>query len=72
MTEMEDLYRGMTVNERLFAAGLLSNFDEEVCSGNRKRMIDLLDRVGLARQSAWIVDSILSHPTRTGRMGFEF
>ena len=72
MTEMEELYRGMTVNERLFAAGLLSDFDEWVGSGNRKKMIELLDRVGLARQSAWIVDSILSHPTRSGRMTFEF
>jgi hypothetical protein len=72
MTEMEDLYRGMSVNERLFAAGLLSDFDDEVRSGNRKRMIELLDRVHLARQSAWIVDSILSHPTRSGRMSFGF
>ena len=72
MMEIEERYRGMTVNARLFAAGLLTDFDNEVCSGNRKRMIALLDRVGLARQSAWIVDSILSHPTRTGRMGFEF
>ena len=72
MIEIEERYSGMTVNERLFAAGLLSDFDEEACSGNRKKMIDLLDRVGLARQSAWIVDSILSHPTRSGRMGFEF
>ena len=45
MIEMEERYRGMTVNARLFAAGLLGDFDEEVCSGNRKKMIDLLDRV---------------------------
>ena len=70
MNTVEDQYRGMSMKDRLFSAGLLNDFDEEVGSGNRKKMIELLDRVGLASQSVWIADSILSHPTKAGWIGF--
>jgi hypothetical protein len=70
MNKLEDQYRGMSMKDRLFSAGLLNDFDKEVGSGNRKKMIELLGRVGLASQSVWIADSILSHPTKAGWIGF--
>jgi hypothetical protein len=36
---------GMTVNERLCALGLMSDFDSAVSSGDTKRMRSLLERV---------------------------
>jgi hypothetical protein len=57
---------GMTVNERLFAANLLETFNAAARSGKRAEMIDLLGRVELADQAAWIADQILAHPDRYG------
>jgi len=41
-------YSGMTVNERLFAAGLLDAWDAAVNARNRNRMIEVLLEVDLA------------------------
>jgi hypothetical protein len=59
-------YSGMTTNERLFAAGLMDEFDQSVLGGDRKAMIRLLTAVDLGDQAARIADTILSHPTRYG------
>jgi hypothetical protein len=64
----DDVYSGMTVNERLFAAGLLNEFDAAVRDGIRSEMIELLGRVELGDEAADIVDKIMAHPTRYGRI----
>jgi len=46
MPEQVD-YSGMTVNERLFSAGILKAWDAAAESRNRKRMVELLSWVGL-------------------------
>jgi hypothetical protein len=67
--EREQQFTGMTVNERLFAAGLPDSFDSAVRSGERKKMIDLLMNVGLEPEAAVrTADAILADPTRFGRL----
>ena len=46
------LYAAMTVNERLFSAGLLEAWDEAVKQRDRARMIALLMSVELAAEQA--------------------
>jgi hypothetical protein len=60
-------YAGMTVNERLFAAGILNDWDAAATSRNRERMIELLGRVELADQAEQIVNTVLANP---GLYGF--
>ena len=55
-------YSGMTVNERLFAAGLLDAWDEAVRGRNRSRMIEVLLEVGLAHDAEPISDAVLANP----------
>jgi hypothetical protein len=50
---------GMTVNERLFERGLVTEWDAAVSRRDREAMIKLLDQVELADQAAWIADSKL-------------
>jgi RNAse (barnase) inhibitor barstar len=59
-------YSGMTVNERLSSAGIMADWDAAAKSRNRKRMIALLCRVGLADQAEQIADAILSNPKGYG------
>ncbi len=62
-------YSGMTINERLFSAGLLHEFDAETRLGNRTAMITILRRVDLSeREAAVTVDTILADPSRYGLM----
>ena len=67
--EAESSYDGMTINERLFVAGVLDQFDAAVRLGDRDKMIELLETVRIdsagARRTA---DTILAHPTRYGRI----
>jgi sulfur transfer complex TusBCD TusB component (DsrH family) len=56
------------VNERLFARGLLEQFDEAVRRGDTAQMIELLAAVDLGDQAAWISETILKHPNRYGRI----
>lgn len=50
----------MTVNERLFSAGLLESWDEAVKQRDRARMIALLMSVELAaEQAAFTTDTAL-------------
>jgi hypothetical protein len=53
-------YTGMTVNERLFDAGLVDAFDTAVKAGNRAQMISILSKVDLADQAAAIAEAALS------------
>lgn len=49
---MESGSNGMTINERLFAASLFSDFDVAVKSGDRPTMVRLLVSVGFTKQQA--------------------
>lgn len=59
---------GMTVNERLFANGLLDQFDDAIRSGDRTLMADILGRVKLSEEAERIVAAIMADPTRYGRL----
>jgi hypothetical protein len=57
-------YRGMTTNERLFAANLLGEWDVAARNRDRAKMIELLSRVDLASQAEWIADTVLADPSK--------
>ncbi|WP_455244450.1 hypothetical protein [Petrachloros mirabilis] len=59
------MYGGMTVNERLFAAGLFDAFDDAVYKKDRDKMLELLQQVAVEKPE-WSVDMILAHPERYG------
>ena len=55
-------YSGMTVNERLYAAGLLEAWDAAAKCRDRNRMIELLNEIDLSNQAQSISDKILANP----------
>jgi hypothetical protein len=56
---------GMTLNERLFAAGLLDEFDAAARRRDREAMIAIFQQVALPSDgAAWSVDTILANPAR--------
>lgn len=60
-------FGGMTVNERLFEAGLLQQFDTAIDSGDRQRAIEILLRVAMSDASAAeTVDAVLANPAKYG------
>jgi len=60
-------YAGMTVNERLAAAGLLGAFDNAVNARDHVRTIEILRQVELtAEQAAQTTDVIFANPSRYG------
>ena len=63
----EQDYSGMTVNERLFTAGLIDRWDSAIHAADREAASAVLDMVGLASQSSRIVDAVLENP---GTYGF--
>ena len=64
---MPSEYAGMTVNERLFAAGLLDAFDAAAKRRDRDEMIRLLASVELeGPDGPAIVDTILANPGKYG------
>jgi hypothetical protein len=65
--QRESRYAGMTTNERLFDAGLLSEWTAAARSRSRERMIELLGKVDLGDQAESIADTVLSNP---GKYGF--
>lgn len=58
-------YSGMTVNERLFVAGLLEEYEQAARRRDRGAMIEVLARVGVQPPEA-TVDPILADPERYG------
>ncbi|HXR85320.1 MAG TPA: hypothetical protein VN728_00030 [Stellaceae bacterium] len=56
----------MTVNERLFMAGLLEKFEDAAQKRDRASMVAFLGDVELAEQSASIADAILANPAKYG------
>lgn len=59
-------YGGMTVNERLFTAGLLEQFGFAARARNRDKMIALLGEVELGDDATLITDAILANPAKYG------
>ena len=60
-------YAGMTVNERLFEAGLMDAFDAAVRARDRERIISVLMQVALSEEdAAFTTDTILGNPKRYG------
>lgn len=60
-------YGGMTVNERLGAAGLLDKFDAAIQAGDRDQAVRILQRVDMTEESAAAtVDAVLADPARYG------
>jgi hypothetical protein len=69
-TDMPDPYAGMTTNERLFAAGLLSAWDEALSARDRAKMIQVLRAVDFSATDAEeIVDTVLASPELYGSAG---
>ncbi len=56
-------YAAMTVNERLFVAGLLDQFDGAAIRRDRSAMIELLAQVNVSSDTA---DAILNNPASYG------
>ncbi len=42
---MEDKFKGMTVNERLYVSGLIDDFDKAVVRKDIEKVIKILNRV---------------------------
>lgn len=67
MTSGRPNYSGMTVNERLFAARLLDDWDSAIMARDRQRAIELLGDVDMGETSAArTVDTILTNPSKYG------
>jgi hypothetical protein len=59
----ERRYAGMTVNERLFVAGLLDQFDDAARRRDRQAMLAYLRRVAMTdNQATETTDTILANP----------
>lgn len=60
-------FGGMTVNERLSAAGLVGQFDSAIVAGDHDRAVELLSQVGMGESSAAsTVETVLADPARYG------
>ncbi len=58
-------YAAMTVNERLYTAGLLDAFDRAAHSRNRARMIEILTDVEVGNPDK-TADAIIANPRKYG------
>lgn len=60
-------FGGMTVNERLIAAGLLWQFDAAIDTGDRQGAVELLLQVAMSKSgAAATVEAVLANPTTYG------
>lgn len=64
MTEKPD-YAAMTVNERLYTAGLLEVFDRAARSRDRAQMIEILSKVEVGSPDT-TADAIIESPAKYG------
>jgi hypothetical protein len=56
----DDELSGMTINERLFACGLIDRWDAALRARRREELIEIFCAVALSREQAkWTVDKIL-------------
>jgi hypothetical protein len=64
---MSGRFGGMTVNERLYEAGLLDEFDEAARARNHAAMIRILKQVEMGdKYAALTADAILANPAKYG------
>lgn len=49
---MDNQYKGMTVNERLYVSGLMNAFDKAVNEGNIETVIEILKKVEITEEYA--------------------
>ncbi|WP_454108776.1 hypothetical protein [Leifsonia shinshuensis] len=67
MSDSHANYSAMTVNERLFAAGLLGLWDRAINRGDREKAIEILGQVQMDQRSAsQKVDAVLTNPSKYG------
>ncbi|HTT20334.1 MAG TPA: hypothetical protein VMG82_15400 [Candidatus Sulfotelmatobacter sp.] len=59
-------FAGMTINERLYVAGLMPEWDAAATARDGARMVEILGRIGLANQAEHIADTVLANPRRYG------
>lgn len=60
-------FGGMTVNERLFTAGLLGHWDAAIDGGQREDAIALRMQVDMSEEgAAATVDAVLANPSKYG------
>jgi len=58
---------GMTVNERLYACGLIDRWDTAAFGRDRAVMIIILLEAAFTEdQAVWTVDTLLANPARYG------
>lgn len=55
---MNEKYRGMMVNERLFESGLIKDFDEAVVKKDTAKVVSILKEVDLYGEN---IEAILKH-----------
>lgn len=49
---MDNKYKGMTVNERLYVSGLMNAFDKAIKGNNVEKVIDILKKVEIIEESS--------------------
>jgi hypothetical protein len=54
---MDNKYKGMTVNERLYVSDFMDDFDKAVEEKNIRKIIEILEKVEITEKSA--INSIL-------------
>ena len=64
---MNNKYSGMTVNERLFVANLLSEFEDAAKNRDKDKMIEILQKVELpVEQAKETTKAIIDNPSMYG------
>ncbi len=49
---MDNKYKGMTINERLYVSGFMDEFDNAVKENKIEKVIDILKKVEITEESA--------------------
>ena len=49
---MDNKYKGMTVNERLYISGLMDEFDQAVKKDDIDKVVNILKKIEITEQSA--------------------
>ena len=60
-------YSGMTLNERLYEAGLMVAYDSAVKEKDRNKLFKILRQVALeGEEAAYIINTVLQNPKKYG------
>jgi hypothetical protein len=66
MTADRPDFTGMTVNERLYFAGLFDKWDAACLARDRDAMLAIMAQVDLAEAGRATVDAVLANPAKYG------